>query len=50
MNELSAKVIAVNGGMDRWNESTSVSARVLGGGGLWALKGQEGVLQDIRFE
>ncbi|WP_200216708.1 hypothetical protein [Micromonospora coerulea] len=47
MNDLLAKVIAVHGGMDRWNELTSVSARVLGGGGLWALKGQEGVLNDV---
>ncbi|MCM0678883.1 hypothetical protein NCC78_30055 [Micromonospora phytophila] len=47
MNELLARVIDVHGGLDRWNELTSVSARVLGGGGLWVLKGQDGVLNDV---
>ncbi|WP_203865564.1 hypothetical protein [Plantactinospora endophytica] len=41
------RVIAAHGGMDRWNELASVSARVLGGGALWPLKGQEGILDDV---
>ncbi|MBQ0895399.1 hypothetical protein KBX37_20225 [Micromonospora sp. U56] len=47
VNELLEQAIAAHGGMDRWNELSSVSARVLGGGALWGLKGQEGVLDDV---
>ncbi|MGK5441099.1 hypothetical protein ACSNN7_04595 [Micromonospora sp. URMC 105] len=47
MHELLEQVIAAHGGMQRWNELTSVSARVRGGGALWGLKGQEGVLDDV---
>ncbi|SNS04358.1 hypothetical protein SAMN05216276_100346 [Streptosporangium subroseum] len=46
MNELRDRVIAVHGGLDRWNELTSVRAHLVNGGGLWALKGQEGVIED----
>jgi hypothetical protein len=47
MTELLNRVLAAHGGLDRWHELKSVSARVRGGGGLWALKHQEGVLDDV---
>ncbi|MET0135567.1 MAG: hypothetical protein ABW215_18465 [Kibdelosporangium sp.] len=47
MTDLLDRVLAAHGGLDRWNELTSLSARVRGGGGLWALKHQEGVLDDV---
>ena len=46
MKELLERVIAAHGNMDRWNGFKSVRAHVLLGGGLWALKGQGGVLSD----
>ncbi len=33
--------------MDRWNQLDKVSARLIQGGALWALKGQAGVLDDV---
>ena len=47
MNELRDHVIAAHGGLDRWNELTSVKAHLINGGVLWALKGQEGVIDDV---
>ncbi|MFI7612281.1 hypothetical protein ACIBP6_13770 [Nonomuraea terrae] len=47
MNELIDRVIAAHGGLDRWNAFTSVKAHHLTGGGLWALKGQGGVMKDV---
>jgi hypothetical protein len=47
MTELLDRVLAAHGGSDRWNGFTSLSARVRGGGSLWALKHQEGVLHDV---
>jgi hypothetical protein len=48
MNELLQKVIATYGGLERWNAYSTLSARVRGGGGLWTVKGQEGVLADYQ--
>ncbi|GIF75463.1 hypothetical protein [Asanoa siamensis] len=47
MNPLLEQVIAAHGGLDRWKAFTSVRARVSGGGALWQLKGQPGVLDDV---
>jgi len=40
-------VIEPHGGLERWNQLDTVSARLAQGGALWALKGQEGVLDDV---
>ena len=47
MNDLLEIVLAAHGGLDRWNQLTTVSARLIQGGALWALKGQPGVLDDV---
>jgi len=41
MNELLEQVIAAHGGLDRWNNFTEVTATMIGGGGLWPMKGFE---------
>ncbi|MFC4034904.1 hypothetical protein ACFO3J_26050 [Streptomyces polygonati] len=46
MNELLTQVIDTYGGLDRWNGFSRLTARVKGGGALWVVKGQEGVLDD----
>jgi hypothetical protein len=47
MNDLLATTIKAHGGQDRWNQLNTVSARLTQGGALWALKGQEGVLDSV---
>lgn len=47
MNDLLETAIGAHGGLERWNELDSVSARLIQGGALWALKGQAGVLDDV---
>ncbi len=47
MNDLLETVIEAHGGLERWNQLDSVSARLIQGGALWALKGQAGVLDDV---
>jgi hypothetical protein len=46
MNDLLATTIKAHGGLERWNQLNTVSARLIQGGALWALKGQDGVLND----
>lgn len=46
MNDLRDFAIASHGGMDRWNELSTVTTRMRAGGVLWALKGQDGVIND----
>jgi hypothetical protein len=41
-------VIESHGGLERWSRLQTVSARLVQGGALWALKGQAGVLDDVR--
>lgn len=50
MNERLDSVIKVHGGLDRWNAFDSVTATILGGGGMWAMKGidQEAQPREIR--
>jgi hypothetical protein len=38
------------GGLDSWRRKGFISARLRQGGGLWAAKGQAGVLDDVRVE
>lgn len=39
MNDLVAKVIDAHGGLNRWNQHRTVTATIVSGGGLWAMKG-----------
>jgi hypothetical protein len=48
VNDLLAELIQAHGGQDRWNELDRVSARLLQGGALWAITGQEDVLADVQ--
>jgi hypothetical protein len=47
MNDLLSTVIEAHGGLERWNQLNDLSARLIQGGALWALKGQPGVLDDV---
>jgi hypothetical protein len=47
MSDLLETVIEAHGGLERWNQLDAVSARLIQGGALWALKGQPGVLDDV---
>jgi hypothetical protein len=47
MSDLLDTVIEAHGGLERWSQLDAVSARLLQGGALWALKGQQGVLDDV---
>ena len=47
MNDLLATTIKAHGGLERWNQLNTVSARLIQGGALWALKGQDGVLDGV---
>jgi hypothetical protein len=47
MSDLLETAIEAHGGPDRWHELDSVSARLIQGGGLWELKRQAGVLDDV---
>ena len=39
MSELLDLVLQAHGGLDRWNEFQKITATIVGGGGLWPLKG-----------
>jgi hypothetical protein len=47
MDALAKLAIEAHGGLDRWRQLKSVSARLLVGGVLWGLKGKDGILNDI---
>ena len=49
MNDLATLAIDAHGGLDRWRRLYIVSARLLQGGVLWKLKGQDGVLDDVHL-
>lgn len=38
------------GGLERWREHSFLSAHLSQGGDLWAMKGQAGVLDDVRID
>jgi hypothetical protein len=46
-SDLLETVIEAHGGLERWNELDTVSARLIQGGVLWPFKGQAGVLDDV---
>ncbi len=47
MTDLLETVIEAHGGLERWNQLDAVSAHLVQGGPLWALKCQQGVLDDV---
>jgi hypothetical protein len=47
VSDLLDTVIEAHGGLKRWNQLEAVSAHLIQGGALWALKGQPGVLDDV---
>jgi hypothetical protein len=49
MNELAELTIKAHGGLKRWGKFETVSAHLVQGGALWALKGQAGTLDDTNF-
>jgi hypothetical protein len=46
MGDLRRLAIAAHGGLDRWNQLSTMRAHQLVGGALWALKQQDGILSD----
>jgi hypothetical protein len=48
LSSLAQLAIDAAGGLDRWRQYETVSARLLTGGVLWPLKHQQGVLDDVR--
>ena len=46
MIELAELTIKAHGGLKRWGQFETVSAHLVQGGALWALKGQAGTLDD----
>jgi hypothetical protein len=49
MTDLLALAVAAHGGLDRFNQFKTVSAHLVLGGRMWALKGQEGVMSNARI-
>jgi hypothetical protein len=47
MSDLREMVLEAHGGLERWREFKQVSAHLVQGGALWALKGRAGVLDDV---
>lgn len=47
LSSLAQLAIDAAGGLDRWRQFKTVSARLLNGGVLWPLKQQQGVLDDV---
>src|SRR2546423_2646970 len=47
MSDLLDTVLEAHGGLSRWKQLESVSAHLVQGGALWALKGHPGVLDDV---
>jgi len=48
MGGLLRRALDAHGGLERWRRFEQVSARLRNGGVLWALKGQQGVLDDVK--
>jgi hypothetical protein len=42
LSDLLETVIEAHGGLERWGQLDAVSARLVQGGALWGLKGQQG--------
>ena len=49
MSDLATLAMDAHGGLDQWRRFKTVSAHLVQGGVLWKLKGQDGVLNDVRL-
>ena len=49
MNELLEGAVAAHGGLDRWNQVTSITVDASIAGALWSVKSQGDALNDVRF-
>jgi hypothetical protein len=47
MNDLAKFAMDAHGGLARWRQLKTVSARLLVGGVMWGLKGKDGILNDV---
>src|SRR5713226_2491418 len=45
--DLAKFAIEAHGGLERWKKFTTLSAHLIQGGVLWAVKGKAGVLDDV---
>ena len=50
MNEPLVSAVTAHGGLDRWNEITSITVDASITGAVWPVKGQADVLKEVRFE
>jgi hypothetical protein len=50
MNPLLESAVAAHGGLDRWNQITSITIDASITGAFWAVKGKGDALRDVRFE
>jgi hypothetical protein len=50
MNRLLKFAAEVHGGLERWNQLSSLTASVSVTGALWPIKGKPDLLKDIRIE
>src|SRR5580704_8341800 len=50
MNKLSEFAIKAHGGLDRWKAFRTVSADLIQGGVLWALKGKAGLIDNVNVK
>ena len=50
MNNLLETAVAAHGGLDRWNQVTSITVAASITGAVWYVKNQGEALKDIRFE
>jgi hypothetical protein len=50
MNDLLENAVAAHGGLDRWNQVTSISVDASITGAFWHLKGKGDALADVRLE
>jgi hypothetical protein len=48
VNNLVQRTIDAHGGLERWRRFAHVSLRIRTGGALWAIKRQQGVIDDVR--
>src|SRR5258708_2691280 len=49
MSDLATLAMDAHGCLDRWRQLQTVSARLVQGGVLWKLKGQDGTLSDVHL-
>jgi hypothetical protein len=50
MDDLLETAVTAHGGLDRWNQITSITVDASIGGAFWSLKNQGDALKQIRFE